>query len=415
MKHSSNADIDVDFRKYLYIYNNKDSVIGKVKNYVNEFEWIIGKYYKEGSLFAYEGTRCTKPIKLWPGAVINFSTMYKSLGSINGVRIGLWKDDVWKEDIVNTDVYNKSCITIPEDCNTVSFTLYDGDEAPYINIFVDKYTENQTLVDALFNTIIAAGDDKLKGKTISILGDSISTFGGNFTKDSSGNKYADGVWNWLGNRVRYPQNDLNVTDVSQMYWKRIIDRHGMRLGVNESWAGSRVAWNGTTSRDVGLEKHIASEARISHLGENGNPDIIMVFGGSNDIIHRNEDGTPIGTFDTSNPQDLTPEQIQDLPVNTFANAYRTMLIRLQHTYKKSKFLVILPYFMPGQWEPTLLDSYNEVIKEACDYFGIKYVDARSCGMTMYNADNYLNDGLHLNDEGMKLLEIEVERVISTMF
>ena len=222
------------------------------------------------------------------------------------------------------------------------------------------------------------------GKIISILGDSISTYEG---------------YSYEGNRCRYPQSDL-LTDVNDTYWMRIIKMFDMKLGINEAWAGSRVSWDGNTeSSDIGANKHIASEARIGHLGENGTPDIILVNAGTNDIGNK----VTLGTFNYENPMNYTNEQISNLPVDTFADAYRTMLIRLQKSYPYSTILVLLPNYTTSYYTPQEADQYCEIIKEACDYFGVRWYDMRACGVTIFNRTNYIADGIHYNAAGMEMI------------
>lgn len=117
----------------------------------------------------------------------------------------------------------------------------------------------------------------LTGKTISILGDSISTF-----KD-----YIP-----TGNATYYPQN--NVQNVSDTWWMQLVTELGAKLGINESWSGSCVS---VTS---GERLPMASLDRIQNLDNNGTPDVILFFGGTNDIAF----------FSKSTPAALT---LQPLP------------------------------------------------------------------------------------------------------
>lgn len=245
----------------------------------------------------------------------------------------------------------------------------------------------------------ALPNDTYAGKIISFLGDSITTYAGtNAQTAPDGHLIADGTYTYLGNHCRYPQSNL-LTNVDLCYWKLLIDNLGMVLGVNESWAGSTVTWNGGSSGDSGANIYIASQYRINHLGENGTPAIILVNAGTNDIGH----GVTVGTFNTESPKDYTDEQIAALPVATFADAYRAMLIRLQKTYQTSEVVCMLPNFCLSYYTPSTLDSYLEIIKEECDYFGVKWVDARAFGVTMFNLSNYLGDGIHPNAAGMQKL------------
>ena len=136
---------------------------------------------------------------------------------------------------------------------------------------------------------------------------------------------------------------------------------------------------------------------------NGSPDLILVYGGTNDAGA----SVSLGTFNTENPQSYTDEQISSLPVSTFADGYRAMLIRLMKTYPMSEIIVLLPTFTSSYYTITNLDLYVEIIKEACDFFGIKYVDTRVSGINIYNRTSYLSDGIHPNERGMELIADKV--------
>ena len=118
---------------------------------------------------------------------------------------------------------------------------------------------NNTELKQLFlqlNSKYFDSDNKLAGKRISILGDSISTFG---VPDQNN---ATGLWTYPGNRCRYPQSNL-LTEVNECYWKRLIDENGMFLGVNESWAGSRVSNSQSTDiGDFGPNRCISSQTAL---------------------------------------------------------------------------------------------------------------------------------------------------------
>ena len=244
-----------------------------------------------------------------------------------------------------------------------------------------------------FNSKDMSKKGKYEGMRLSILGDSISTFG------VPNQANATGTWTWPGNRCRYPQSNL-FSDVKYQYWYLLMERLGMTLGINESWAGSRVSnTKEEDSGDLGPNRHMASLTRIGHLGENGTPDIILVYGGTNDAGN----GVTLGTFNTANPMGYTEEQIAELPVATFADAYRTMLIRLQYYYRTARIVCLFPTFTTSYYTITNLDKYEEVIREACDFFGVEYLDLRTAGITVYNRALYLPDGIHPNAAGMELI------------
>lgn len=288
---------------------------------------------------------------------------------------------------------------------TSEFTWQDGeskaipDGVKYLyllvrneNVDIAHELEYSCSIKEKINEIVSQGK-KYEGLKMSILGDSMSTFG---VPDQAN---ATGTWTWPGNKCRYPQSDL-FTDVRCQYWHLLMERLGLTFGINESIAGSRVTCNRDDDTDnLGPNRCISSLTRIGHLGENGDPDIIIIEAGGNDVGNR----VAIGTFNTENPINYTEEQIAALPVATFADAYRAMLIRLQYYYRNSRMVVLLPWFVNDYWTISEADAYIEVIKEECDFFGIEYVDLRQCGITIYNLSNYLGDGIHPNAAGMELI------------
>lgn len=250
----------------------------------------------------------------------------------------------------------------------------------------------------------APSENPLKGKIISILGDSISTFG---TPDQSN---AEGTWTYAGNRCRYPQSGL-LTNVNDTYWKKLIDNNGMVFGINESWAGSTISNTQVSdSGDAGPNRHIASLTRIKHLGEKGTPDYILVYGGTNDIAKN----VTLGTFSTESPKDYTEDEIESLSVETFADAVRAMIIRLMYYYKNSKILICFPNFTKTYYPIDRLDNYVEILREACDFFGIPYIDLRTSGVTIFNESSYLPDGIHPNAAGMQLIYSIIDNKIKSI-
>lgn len=273
--------------------------------------------------------------------------------------------------------------------------------------------EGNIILGAGGSVMVSSYPAKFKGKRLSILGDSISTFG------TPNQANATGTWNYPGNRCRYPQANL-FTEVDYMYWKILLDKTGMEFGINESWAGSRVANTQTTdSGDLGPNRCIASKTRIQHLGNNGTPDVIIVYGGTNDIA-----GSTLGTFNPeapikfatltttppSNPASLTDAQIDDLDVSTFANAYVAMLVRLQRYYPEAIIVCLTPNYCKSYYGTNYVKMKNYVncMIEICDFFGVEYIDLRKVGIGLMDmaGDTYteaLPDGIHPGIKGHRLI------------
>ena len=98
-------------------------------------------------------------------------------------------------------------------------------------------------------------------KKVSILGDSYSTF--------------QGV-NPEGYNPFYPNDRNDVTEVSQTWWDLYIKAKGYELDKNDSWGGSTICGTGYGRMDASRNNFIS---RVDRLG---NPDIIFIFGGTND-------------------------------------------------------------------------------------------------------------------------------------
>ena len=252
-------------------------------------------------------------------------------------------------------------------------------------------------------TSVDTTNQGLKGKILSIMGDSITTFAG-WTPVADGHN--------LAHRNRYPQSNL-FTDVQYCWWYKLFNDLGMKLGINDSWAGSRV--NNAldnNSGDQGPDAAMASLTRITNLGSNGTPDIILYYGGTNDCGH--QDSTwPLGTFDSTqnyHTVDLTSKKWE-----SFADAYKCSIMRMQYFYPDAKIIVMLPTYCTSYYTMGNLDKYNEVIKDICDYFGVPVIDLRECGINWQNKGWTLGDGIHPTAAGADLIFRYVKQKLLSMY
>ena len=303
---------------------------------------------------------------------------YTIQDGINQIRVQYWND---KPDILNNSHYIYLYTNTPLDSEETYLS---------VNPIIEEPEEETDINDPLKH-------HRFYGKRLSILGDSISTFSNAGTNGPSpeGNPYT-----YPGNRCRYPQDNL-FTNVEDCYWYKLMQHYNMILGINESWAGSRTMCTSSVDNDdQGPNRCISSATRIGHLGENGTPDVILVYAGTNDAGGK----VTVGSFDYEDPKNYTDEQISALSnTNSFAEAYRTMLIRLLKNYPNSIVICLLINYTTSYYTSDETDKYNEIIKEACDYFGVQWIDLRAIGINIYNKSNYLPDGVHPNALGTDLI------------
>lgn len=103
-------------------------------------------------------------------------------------------------------------------------------------------------------------------KKVSILGDSYSTFHGHVTPDTN--------LCWYGVPGEKKEND--VKQVEETWWHRFIHGRGYMLERNNSYSGSTICNTGYEKADY------SDRSFISRMNNLGNPDIILIFGGTND-------------------------------------------------------------------------------------------------------------------------------------
>ena len=223
---------------------------------------------------------------------------------------------------------------------------------------------------------------KYEGKVISILGDSISTFAGYIP-------VADGFN--LEHRTRYPQDNL-LTDVNETWWMQVIHQLDAKLGINDSWVSTEV-YNyidaEVNSTSDGTKACMASVTRIQNLGSNGTPDVILFFGGTNDITQ----SRPLGSFDPAAAP--TEVDLDSVKWETVADAYVDAIMRLQYYYPESQIIAMLPYDRSSQGYEKVA-RYNSLFASICEHYGVPYVDLRSCGIS--GAE--IPDGTHPDADGM---------------
>ncbi len=234
------------------------------------------------------------------------------------------------------------------------------------------------------------------GKIVSIMGDSISSFKGGIPE---------------GYSYYYPKFDVKTQE--DTWWSMLIDYMDAELGINASWSGSRVSnTSESNTGNIGPDRCMPSLARVQALDDNGTPDIILFYGGTNDVYHK----VPPGTFDKNALH--TTVDLERTMWDNFADAYKDAVMRMQHYYPYAQIVCISPtYSNITEDYIKNLDSYIAIIKDISDYFGAHFIDLRKCGITMESSKTkygLMGDVTHPKKEGMKLIAKYIYRQISTM-
>ena len=174
---------------------------------------------------------------------------------------------------------------------------------------------------------------------LSILGDSYSTFQGYIPE---GNE----IW-------YYSPIDPSRTDVAyvqQTWWWQVIDRGGFKLGVNNSYSGSTICNTGYNDEDYTARSFVT---RYNNLGT---PDIIFVFGGTNDSWAN----VPVGEFKY--------EDIRRADLFTFRPAMAYLMQGLINHYPGTRIYVLI--------NNELSDEVTNSMKTIADRYGIPYIQLK---------------------------------------
>lgn len=166
------------------------------------------------------------------------------------------------------------------------------------------------------------------GKVISIMGDSISTFAGYIP-------VADGFN--MEHLARYPQDNL-LTDVNETWWMQVVAELDAKLGINDSWRGATLSGGApVTTGTTGENAAMSNMTRIQNLGSNGTPDVILLYGGTNDLAHVSK----VGSFDPANAPtevDLTTKKWDNL-----ADGFLHTILRMRHYYPDAVIRYVLSH------------------------------------------------------------------------
>lgn len=218
----------------------------------------------------------------------------------------------------------------------------------------------------------------LSGMNISVIGDSISTYGEDY---SYSNPY-------------YPSG--NVTNYLRTWWGR-LEQDGATILRNQSVSRSTIVDPGG---DVAY-RWIGYNARISALGDGDiNPDVIMILAGINDMFR----STELTDFDFSK----NTTDYGDLSKSEFTTAYQWIVMKLLELYPSSKIFLCTPFKagnaawgFPEKNGDRYLYQIRSRIKELAAALGVGVIDFYAevgISWKQMNAGAF-GDTIHPNAEG----------------
>lgn len=243
----------------------------------------------------------------------------------------------------------------------------------------------------------------LRGKYVSILGDSISTYEG-ISNAGTVNTTIEGYNAWYNGDWK----DI-LASPDGTYWGSVISKYGMKLLVNNSCGGNKLVQASGTGvyADAGYKR---VENLAANTGElNGiQPDIIFLYMGINDF----NGNTVLGNL----TEDILDYIILDdgyITPSTFTEAYIITMEKATKLYPDAQIFLftLIPSHYNTAWE--YLEDYNARIREiAALYEGAVLVDiAADSGITPENYQRYTYDGTHPNGLGFAAISAVLEQAV----
>lgn len=206
-------------------------------------------------------------------------------------------------------------------------------------------------------------------KTLSVLGDSISTYRG-----VSNNAAA------RADTAHYPYRYAPPFPREKTYWQRVCDSLGLTLCVNNSYSGGNLS--GRTDSGSGVCR---ASALMQDAG--GVPDIIIIFMGINDLGR----GIDAEVF----------SQDYALTLNTAATLYPNAYVCCVNLPDRDPYL------------RTRTEQFNLAIENAVSLAGERFFVADLFHSRLRDDFYYMNttDGLHPDEDGMAIIaEVVIDAI-----
>jgi len=172
--------------------------------------------------------------------------------------------------------------------------------------------------------------------SVSILGDSYSTYEGYVSPSTNE------MWYYAKHG-----NNTDVSDVVQTWWWQVVNEGGFRLCQNNSYSGSTIGYQGYDGNDY------SERSFLSRMDNLGCPDVIFIFGATNDSWA----GEPVGEYKY--------EGWTKADFYTFRPAMAFMLNHMLRRYPNVKIYFLL--------NSELRQDISESCITICNHYGVKCI------------------------------------------
>ena len=187
----------------------------------------------------------------------------------------------------------------------------------------------------------------------SILGDSYSTFEGYVDPETND------VWHY---------DQIGLTSVEQIWWWKVATETGWVLEQNNSFSGSLVC-------NMNASDYYGPYSFIRRMNNLGNPDVIFILGGTNDVWN----GAPFGDYVYS---DWTEEQLC-----SYRPALAYLFDNMQRLYPNAKLYFVLetnpcPGGISEESRLNLIGSTHRI----ANHYNVDFIDLYDVHKTWWHPD-----------------------------
>lgn len=192
----------------------------------------------------------------------------------------------------------------------------------------------------------------------SILGDSFSSFIGTVDPDTND------VW---------PYENVGMTSAEQMWWHKMATEMEWVMDKNNSFSGALMS----NFEDFNGGAYYGPQSFIHRMDYLGTPDVIFVFGATNDIYQR----APLGDF--------VYESWTDDQLKTFrpALAYIFDHLKRQHPFAEIYFLLDMDLCISDVTiDPDVRQAYIQSIHRISSHYNVKCIDIYDIHKSAWHPD-----------------------------
>lgn len=197
--------------------------------------------------------------------------------------------------------------------------------------------------------------------SFSVLGDSYSAFAGYVDPDSND------PW------PNYSQ--IEVTKPEQMWWYQVADQTGWTMERNNSFSGSLIC-------NMDVANYYGKHSFIRRMDDLGEPDVIFIFGATNDANH----DAPLGDFVYA---DWTEEQLC-----MFRPALAYLLDYLQKKYPYAElYLMIDMNLGSGGIDDSIREAFIDSMHQIATHYQVHSIDLYDIHKQWWHPDSQGQEGI----------------------